>query len=195
VSSAHIFLLSGVSSPRIPDGSLVNSVSEIGLSTVSNQHSIGNTHTSGVDGSDIIDANMSMNECGSKVAIASVSDDVMPSESDDVIHDESDDVVFCSVDEWMAQWQMLAVHRPVLVQVLQSLISFLHYPFIMICIILFIIHFIIPHIIPFIVPIILFSFTIPPHSFTYYITYSIKFYPFNYLPVYSCINPTVDPSI
>jgi hypothetical protein len=116
-----------VSTLRIPDGSLVNSVSEIGLSTSSNQHSIGlsNTHTSGVDGSDVIDANMSMNECGSKVAIASVSDDVMPSESDDVIHDESDDAVFCKVDAWMAQWQMLAVHRPILVQVLQSHSSYL----------------------------------------------------------------------
>lgn len=125
VSSSHIFLLSGVSTLRIPDGSLVNSVSEIGLSTSSNQHSIGlcNTLTSGVDGGDVIDANMSMNECGSKVAIASVSDDVMPSESDDVIHDESDDAVFCSVDAWMAQWQMLAVHRPILVQVLHSLTS------------------------------------------------------------------------
>lgn len=125
VSSAHIFLLSGVSSLRIPDGSLVNSVSEIGLSTSSNQHSIGlsNTYTSGGEGSDVIDANVSMNECSSKVAIASVSDDVMPSESDDVIHDESDDAVFCSVDAWMAQWQMLAVHRPILVQVMQPFLS------------------------------------------------------------------------
>ena len=24
---------------------------------------------------------------------------------------------FCSIDDWMAQWQMLAMHRPVLVQV------------------------------------------------------------------------------
>jgi hypothetical protein len=27
------------------------------------------------------------------------------------------DEVFCSVGAWMAQWQMLAVHRPALVQV------------------------------------------------------------------------------
>ena len=91
----------------------MNSVSEIGLSTCS----IPNSHLRDLEGKDI-DANMSLNECGSKIAIASVSDDVMPSESDDVINDESDDAVFCSVDAWMAQWQMLAVHRPILVQVL-----------------------------------------------------------------------------
>ena len=121
MSSAHIFLLSGVSTLRIADSSLMNSVSEIGLSTSSYQHSNGNpnTYLKDVGGKDgVIDSSMGLNESGSKVAIASVSDDVMPSESDDVIHDESDDAVFCSVDAWMAQWQMLAVHRPILVQVL-----------------------------------------------------------------------------
>ena len=131
MSSAHIFLLSGVSTLRMADSSLMNSVSEIGLSTSSYQHSNGNPNTylkdvGGKDGVVDSNSNMGLNESGSKVAIASVSDDVMPSESDDVIHDEIDDAVFCSVDAWMAQWQMLAVHRPILVQVLCCLVLYSH---------------------------------------------------------------------
>ena len=99
---------------------MMYSVSEIGLSTSSYQHSNGNpnTYLKDLGGKDVaVDNNMGLHDSGSKAVIASVSDDVMPSESDDVIHDESDDAVFCSVDAWMAQWQMLAVHRPILVQV------------------------------------------------------------------------------
>ena len=99
--SLHIFLLSGGSAPPLLPPSALNSMADSGLYSSWLQPTV---DTKCPHGDAVVGLETSVRSATSAAKNTALSN--AQSNAD-----------FCSIDDWMAQWQMLAIHRPVLVQV------------------------------------------------------------------------------
>ena len=101
----HMFLLCGGSLPPTMSDSMAVSISDSGMFTSWLRPALDASLCSSVVG-ESVGAGVG---CSTDAVASSVSDDSVPS--------PCSEAVFCTNDQWMAQWQMFAMHRPVLVQV------------------------------------------------------------------------------
>jgi hypothetical protein len=104
----HMFLLCGGSLPPTMSDSMAVSISDSGMFTSWLRPALDTSLCSSVG--ETVGG-------GSGVGVACSTDAVASSVSDDSVPSPCSEAIFCSNDQWMAQWQMFAMHRPVLVQV------------------------------------------------------------------------------
>lgn len=103
----HMFLLCGGSLPPTMSDSMAVSISDSGMFTSWLRPALDASLCSSVVGESV----------GAGAGVGCSTDAVASSVSDDSVPSPCSEAVFCTNDQWMAQWQMFAMHRPVLVQV------------------------------------------------------------------------------
>ena len=99
--SLHVFLLSGGSAPPLLSPSALNSMADSGLYSSWLQPTVDTKSPH----DDVV--------VGLETSVRSVASAAKHT----ALSKAQSNADFCSIDDWMAQWQMLAMHRPVLVQV------------------------------------------------------------------------------